>query len=462
MLSSWLPKSLALRAVTLSTLWAAISLFVASTLISSLFRQESEASIQRLLGVHLITLVGSIDLDQNGKISGIPDFGDSPFMRPNSGWYWTAERAKNTDNDRLQSRSMNGQTIPVADPALYPFSRMGAFQRTYKRLGLNGETIQVVENETVSTKFPDIALRFRVMGNWDEYEDGIRDFVKQLYLYLSLFGLGTILINAIAILIGLNPLRAAGASLKQIREGKAQRLEGEFPTEVAPLAVEINALIDNNRRIVERARTQVGNLAHSLKTPLAVMSNEGQALGGAKGAVIGEQTSAMQEQIQHYLQRARIAALKGSVVFRAPVTPVLSQMQRVMQKLNPEKTVEFTAPDAELVFAGEGEDLKELVGNLVENAAKWSRSRVEIKAGKTPGASPPLLWISVSDDGPGLTQEQIKSGIKRGKRMDESNQGWGLGLAMVSDTVREYGGTITLAKAEMGGLGVTITLPLAQ
>ena len=236
------------------------------------------------------------------------------------------------------------------------------------------------------------------MGNHSELDAEISEFSRQLYLYLTLFGLGSIAVNALAILVGLNPLRKAGESLKQIREGKAQKLDGEFPPEIAPLATEMNALIDNNRRIVERSRTQVGNLAHSLKTPLAVMSNEGQALGGKKGAVITEQAGAMQQQIQHYLQRARIAAQRDSVVFRAPVIPILTRMQRVMQKLNPDKVFEFSPPVGDIVFGGEAEDLEEMIGNLLENAAKWGRKQVSIRASRTSisGANPMLTTLATS------------------------------------------------------------------
>ena len=225
----------------------------------------------------------------------------------------------------------------------------------------------------------------------------------------------------------------------------------------------MNALIDNNRRIVERSRTQVGNLAHALKTPLAVMSNEGQAMGGKKGAVIAEQTRAMQEQIQRYLQRARIGAQRGSVVYRAPIAPILAPTLRAFQKLNPDKRFHFDLPEEELVFAGEGEDFQEIIGILLDNAAKWGKSRVELKAAKARSPTgAPMFSVEIADDGPGLTQEQIAAGIKRGRRMDESTPGNGLGLAIVADTVREYGGELKLAIAALGGLSVTFTLPMVQ
>ena len=175
--------------------------------------------------------------------------------------------------------------------------------------------------------------RFRVMGNRTELEHEISSFEQRLYTYLSIFGLGMIAINAMAILLGLRPLNRVRNALAMVREGAAQRLDGRFPAEIEPLANETNALIENNRRIVERSRTQVGNLAHSLKTPLAVLINEGRALGGAKGELIADQAAAMQHQVEHYLRRARVAAQRDSVVYRTPVQPLLERLVRVVEKL---------------------------------------------------------------------------------------------------------------------------------
>jgi signal transduction histidine kinase len=460
MLASLLPKSLALRAIVFSTLWAALSLIVIATVILALYRNASEESFRDLMTAHLNNLVGSVSIGQDGSISGMPDLGED-FSRPLTGWYWSVEPQGNARIREIRSGSLGGQTIPVADAQLFPFLPP-LFARTYQSTGLNEETLQIVESKAIVNDAGD-ALLYRVMGNRSEFEAGISDFARRLYLALGLFGLGSIAVNALAIMLGLNPLRKAQDSLRLIREGKAQRLDGEFPSEIAPLASEMNALIDNNRRIMERARTQVGNLAHSLKTPLAVIMNEGNSLGGVKGKTVSEQANAMQGQIQHYLQRARIAAQRDSVVFRAPVTPVLERLVRVMQKLNSEKSFDFVRPSQEIVFAGEGSDLEEIVGNLLENAGKWGRKKVSITLDRAPRSGKPAMFsIEIGDDGPGLTAAQIKDGIKRGKRLDETKPGTGLGLSIVQDTVKEYGGVLTLGKSALGGLSAKLTLPMAE
>ena len=223
----------------------------------------------------------------------------------------------------------------------------------------------------------------------------------------------------------------------------------------------MNALIENNRRIMERSRTQVGNLAHSLKTPLSVLVNEARSMGGEHGRIVQEQSEAMQVQIQHYLQRARIAAQRDSVVFRTPVTPVLERMQRVTAKLNPAFSVTFVNDLPGAVFAGEREDLEEIVGNLLENAGKWGRRRINIRLAPVYGKQR-QFEILIEDDGPGLAPDKIEAALKRGSRIDETKPGTGLGLAIVQDTVREYGGNLHLGKSSLGGLSIRVELPLTE
>jgi signal transduction histidine kinase len=212
--------------------------------------------------------------------------------------------------------------------------------------------------------------------------------------------------------------------------------------------------------MIERSRLQVGNLAHSLKTPIAVLLNEGRALGGRRGGLIVEQTAAMQQQVEHYLRRARIAAQRDSVVFRTPLIPTLERLVRVMTKLNPGIRIEFHPPESEVVFAGEAEDFEEIAGNLLENAMKWARHAVSVtlRTSSEP-AHAPVAILAIEDDGPGIPVERTDEALKRGKRLDETKPGSGLGLSIVSDLVEEYGGTLELGRAELGGLKVVVGLP---
>ena len=451
---SW-PRSLAFRVVAFSTVWAIVALIVIFTLITTLYRQTSERGFDSLLSAHLFNLIGSIGISAGGELTGSPDLGDLRFSEPNSGWYWSVLPASDGVAGERHSSSMT-QAIPSPSVAEVPFN--SSFQRTYTTDGLNGEELQVFESEFVLDA-QNRAARFRVMGNETELEAEIAAFQRRLLTYLSLFGVGMISINAIAILFGLQPLRRVREALAMVREGTAQRLTGRFPVEIEPLANETNALIENNRRIVERSRTQVGNLAHSLKTPLAVLVNEGRALGGAKGQLIAEQTASMQKQIDHYLQRARVAAQRDSVVYHTPVVPLVERMVRVMRKLNPDARLSLVLPDEEVVFAGEREDLEELLGNLLENAMKWAKNAVRVSVARgAQDEADGLFEISIEDDGPGIPEDKAREAIKRGRRLDETKPGTGLGLAIVADLINEYGGTLALERSGLGGLRATVRL----
>ncbi|WP_352661994.1 ATP-binding protein [Mesorhizobium sp. M0621] len=454
------PRSLTFRVIAFSTVWAIVTLVVIFTLITTLYRQASERGFDSLLSAHLFNLIGSIGISDNGALTGAPDLGDLRFSEPNSGWYWSVEPASEGVHGDLHSSSML-KNIPSPSVADVPFN--ASFQRSYPTEGIDGEQLEVFESEFVLDS-KNRAARFRVMGNQSELEQEIATFQRRLLTYLSLFGVGMIAINAIAILLGLQPLRRVRNALAMVREGTAQRLDGQFPAEIEPLANETNALIENNRRIVERSRTQVGNLAHSLKTPLAVLLNEGRALGGAKGQLIAEQAASMQKQVEHYLQRARVAAQRDSVVYRTPVTPLVQRMVRVLQKLNPQTKLSLSVPATEIVFAGEREDLEELLGNLLENAMKWAKSAVLVSVVPLTGKDDPagLFEIGIEDDGPGIPEDKAREVLKRGRRLDETKPGTGLGLAIVADLVNEYGGVLALERSGMGGLKAVVRLRSLQ
>ncbi|RWE41960.1 MAG: histidine kinase [Mesorhizobium sp.] len=456
-LRAW-PRSLTFRVIAFSTVWAILTLVVIFTLITTLYRQASERGFDSLLSAHLFNLIGSIGISDSGALTGSPDLGDLRFSEPNSGWYWSVEPASEGVHGDLHSSSMT-RTIPSPDVADVPFN--ANFQRSYAAQGINGEELVVFESEFVLDA-KNRAARFRVMGNKTELEQEIGTFQRRLLTYLSLFGIGMIAINAIAILLGLQPLRRVRNALAMVREGTAQKLDGRFPAEIEPLANETNALIENNKRIVERSRTQVGNLAHSLKTPLAVLLNEGRALGGAKGQLIAEQAASMQKQIDHYLQRARVAAQRDSVVYRTPVAPLVQRMVRVLQKLNPRTSLSLSLPATEIVFAGEREDLEELLGNLLENAMKWARSAVAVSVVPLAIKDESLFEISIEDDGPGIPEDKAREAMKRGRRLDETKPGTGLGLAIVADLVNEYGGGLDLGRSGMGGLKAVVRLRSLQ
>ncbi|SJZ64704.1 ATP-binding protein [Consotaella salsifontis] len=448
--------SLTVRVVGLSTLWAVAAFIVIGGLISTLYRDSASRAFQDLLVAQLYNLVNSVQASPTGELEGAPELGDLRYLQPLSGWYWEVLPASDNTSGRLASRSLGAENIPSMPLSQVPFGEQ--YRRQYQTEGPQGQLLQIVETEVLLDTENHVA-RFRVMGDTGAFGADVEEFSRSLAIYLGIFGLGSILINALAILFGLRPLRRVRRSLANVRAGRAERLEGSFPAEIQPLATELNALVENNRRIIERARTRVGNLAHSLKTPIAVLMNEAKAVGGEHGRLIADQSEAMRVQVQHHLDRARMAAQSEGSVFRTPVRPVLERLLRVIAKLNPRLAVELDFNGGEdLVFAGEQQDLEEIIGNLMDNAAKWGRATVRVAARAVDDRS---FEILVQDDGKGLTEVEIAEAMKRGRRLDEARPGSGLGLSIVSDIVAEYRGTLSLSRSSLGGLSATVRLPRA-
>ena len=245
-----------------------------------------------------------------------------------------------------------------------------------------------------------------VAGDAQEVEDEAQSFDRALVVTFGVLATALLLTTMFQVRFGLAPLKRISASLAAIRGGTAERLEGRFPEEIAPLARETNALIDANREIVERARTHVGNLAHALKTPLSVIVNEAAARGeDPLAAKVREQAAVMRDQVQHHLERARIAARATVIGTVTEVAPVVTAMARTMEKIHRDRGIAIdieTAPATK--FRGEKQDLEEMVGNLVDNACKWAQSRVtvEVFTGRAESAATHTLRVVVDDDGPGL------------------------------------------------------------
>jgi signal transduction histidine kinase len=265
---------------------------------------------------------------------------------------------------------------------------------------------------------------------------------------------------------GLAPLKRISESLAAIRSGTTERLAGNFPVEIAPLARETNALLDANREIVERARTHVGNLAHALKTPLSVMVNEAAARADDPlAAKVREQADLMRDQIARHLERARIAARATVVAAVTEVAPVATAIARSMEKIHHDRGIAIDVDVPERArFRGERQDLEEMVGNLVDNACKWARSRVAIEVvceTADPVIQRDVVRILVDDDGSGLTPSEREQVAHRGRRLDETKPGSGLGLSIVVELASLYGGELTLGTAAIGGLRAELVLPAA-
>ncbi len=253
----------------------------------------------------------------------------------------------------------------------------------------------------------------------------------------------------------LQPLRKIKKDIADVREGVLSRLPEDYPAEVRPLTEELNKLIEHNRDIVERSRTHVGNLAHALKTPLAVLKNEANGTTQLDD-VVRRQASAMQTNVEHYLKRARMAASAESLGVRTEVRPVLDGLARLLNRLHDARGIEVIVEGGEGVyFRGERQDFEEMIGNLMENACKWARADVRVTVRDDARA----MIIDVEDDGKGLAPAERDAAMKRGVRLDEATPGTGLGLSIVKELAELYKGSFELGEAELGGLLARVRFP---
>jgi len=394
--------------------------------------------------------MGSFNVDDEGQLMGFPELGDPRYSRFDSGWYWSVEQINNPAG-RVSSKSLADQQITI--PEDVPLDQ--TFQRTFEARDKTGQMLLGMEAQVFLGDSDDL-YSFKVTANHNSLNDEINAFSQGLAIILSIFAFSIVLATYLMVRLGLRPVSKATQMLGEIRSGNAEKIEGQYPDEIQPLITETNALIESNDKIVERARTQVGNLAHSLKTPLAVMQNELQSKKSLSKDLFTEQTALIRQQVQVYLDRARISARSSTAISRTLLLDVLSKLIMVVEKLNRDTQIDSDFPkDETLVFFGEEHDLQEIFGNLIENAAKYSKMRVMITA-KAVGSE---ILICVEDDGSGMSAEDIEKAKKRGGRIDEGKTGWGLGLSIVRDIVDEYSGELELGRSELGGLKATVLLP---
>ena len=452
-------NSLAFRLFLSATAFTAIILVIAGFVLSSLYRQAVERAFDRRLGVYLRTLVADVASPEESTEKFPQSVSEPLFELPLSGWYWQVTRLDAAKPEVRASRSLwDGglPRLPVSSAAGNSGIRQGYVP------GPEDQKLRMIERNIDLGE--EGSYLVSVAGDAAEIDDETRSFDRALLYTFAILALVLLLTTILQVRFGLAPLKRISAGLAAVRAGTAERLEGQFPDEIASLAGETNALIDANREIVERARTHVGNLAHALKTPLSVMVNEANARADDPlAAKIQEQTDIMRDQVTRHLERARLAARLTVVGSITDVQPVMVAMVRTMEKTHHGKglSIRLDCPE-EGKFHGERQDLEEMIGNLVDNACKWAQSRVAIEVTYEqiePGRK--VVRIVVDDDGRGLTASEREQVARRGRRLDETKPGSGLGLSIVVELAALYGGGITLGNAPVGGLRAELLLPAA-
>lgn len=450
-------QSIAVRLFASSALWSLIILVVAGVILSSIYRTTTEHAFDERLHVYLKSLVADVAApgDQDAEPSGL---GEPRFDLPLSGWYWQITRLDKSPHEVRGSTSLfGGRLSPLPDEAGHP--KLGELREGYI-VGPDERRLRSVER--VVDLGDDGRFHIQVAADADEIDQSVVSFRWAVGTTFLLLGLALVLTTLFQVRFGLLPLARLSGAVGAVRRGEADRIGGEYPHDIAPLATELNLLIDANREILERARTQVGNLAHALKTPLSVIVNEADAAPGQLADKVAEQAKVMRDQVSWYLDRARAAARAGSIGTATEVAPALDALIRTFAKIYADRRIEFSADaEPEARFRGEKQDFEEMVGNLLDNAGKWASSRVNVEAGLLPadGVGHRQVRIAIEDDGPGLKPEQREQAVRRGRRLDESRPGSGLGLSIVADLASLYGGALTLEEASIGGLRAVLVLP---
>ena len=452
--------SLATRLFSAAALWSTVALVIAGFTLSNYYRNSVERAFDEQLNFYLRSLV--FDISSHGELSqaDLSSIGDPRFDFPLSGWYWQVSRYRGGLEEMKASASLFDWTLPrLAEQD--PEGDLSVEWESYVD-GPDDQRLRLIERVVTLPSAERVVVA--VAGDATDIEREMAGFNRALVLNFLVLGLGLVAVASFQVRWGLRPLTAISQEIARIREGDQTAISGAVPHEIAPLARELNALLDSNREIVERARTHVGNLAHALKTPLSVIVNEADASDSRFAGKVREQAGIMRTQIDHHLDRARIAAGAAVVGAMAEIGPVLDGLANAMRRINAGRRLEIVTRVEPARFRGERQDLQEMVGNLLDNACKWATSRVSVEVALARRSGPSgrdLVSIVVDDDGPGLTQAQRAEVLARGKRLDETKPGSGLGLAIVADLVSLYGGTFVLGVSPMGGLRAEMRLPAA-
>jgi signal transduction histidine kinase len=443
-------KSLTFRLIVGASLLCGATLLAAYVLLTTLFDLHLRAGVDADLVDRLDDLAAGLETLPDGGfvMARAPDV--PKYDRQLSGQYWQVEV---DGQPPIRSRSLWDARLPagVADSELGQISLREIKGPRSERLRLAQRSLQFQQ--------PDVRVTFSVAADLAPALAAARQFSRILGVALALLGIGLVSALVLQVRVGLRPLDEVKAALAAIRAGNVKRLSDDAPTEIAPLARELNALLDHHGSLIDRARGHAGDLAHALKTPLAVLRNEmeNEAIPDRKLAL--DQVDAMTEAVQHHLARAQAVGGARLLGVRADAAHAVEALARTLPRMSDRNIeVEIDLAAKPLWFAGEAQDLSELLGNLLDNACKWAAGKVRIAAARVEDR----LRIEIGDDGPGIAAEQRAHALRRGGRLDEHKPGSGLGLTIALDLATLYGGSLTLGRSPLGGLNVQLDLPAAD
>lgn len=440
-------RSLSRRLLAGAALWVTAALVIAGCVLFLLFRNHVTGALVARLGADLIQIAAALELGPDGAPQLTRRPAEPLFEKPYSGRYWQVTAPA---GPTLRSRSLWDAVLDLP-----PDELPDGAHHTHRITGPAGQQLLVIER---SVRLPAASgpMRVAVAADLAELAAPLRSFAGTLALSLAMLGLGLVAAVFLQVRYGLRPLERLRLALADLHGGQRARLKGDWPEEIQPLVQDFDSVLRHNAEVLERARTQAGNLAHALKTPISVLANAAAHPDATLPETVDAQVVAMRRHVDHHLARARAAAAAARPGAHADAVEIAWQLARTMAKLHADRAVavEVSGADAPL-FRGDPDDLTEILGNVLDNACKWANARVEIDLQKAADR----LVIVVDDDGPGLPPERRGDVFVRGHRLDESVPGSGLGLSIARDLVELYEGSITLAASPRGGLRVRLELP---
>jgi len=441
-------NTLAFRIIALSGIWIIIALVFTATLLLRTHREHTAQHYDAHVQMHLEELIGASQFTDEGRFRLAFQPSDPRYRELYSGWYWEVRQARKTlkRSPSLGENSLDLKGLePTTSVAIYEISGP---QKAILRV----HVIQVLIDPNREP------LVFLSTAPTEGITEDVVDYSNHIVFNFILLGIGLLLAVVLQVRLALKPLKAIGTRISDIREGKANRLPEDQLEDVQPLVDELNNLLEHNAVLVKRARNQLGDLAHSVKNPLTVINNAAHDMESGQRELILQQTSDISRSVDHYLSRARTYGTEKVLGSRSSIKSSTEDLVYAMQRIYLKRNLIFDLSRLQgCWFKGEAQDLEEMLGNLMDNACKWAKSRVQIGCSTLDGR----LQIFVEDDGPGIATEEFENVMRRGHRLDEAKPGHGQGLGIVKDIAGLYGGSLSLARSELGGLQAKLDLPSA-
>jgi signal transduction histidine kinase len=427
--------------------WITILLIGGGAALDRVLTSSVEQNFDNQLEYVLTAMIASSEIGPDGEVRNNRPLGDQRFLEPNSGLYWqiTSPGAIPYPSRSLWDRALKVPTNH-SDEAVH-FRESKEFR---------DEPLRIAERRII---LPDSERRwtFMVAQSRDSLDAQVTELRSVLVTSFLLLALGLIILAALQTFYGLWPLRAVRQAIAEMRSGRESRVTAALPDEVMPMVTELNALLDHNEKQAEESRRHAGNLAHALKTPLTVIMNSATAKAGDLDETVIREATTMRRQVDHHLARARAVGRRGHSHSRAQVWDSLESVERAVSRLYSHVRLDM-AGEQSLAARVERQDLDEMLGNLIENAAKYGGGSVFV----TVEDAGDFVEMLVEDDGQGIPEAEREQIFDRGARLDTGKPGTGLGLAIVRDVVEIYGGTVALEESEdLGGLLVRLRLPKA-